>query len=130
MLPKESITKSYPKLWLTKAHKSCSTPGNICVINSAKPRNAKDPESLVYCIVSLLWPTFFLCLSKMSRMHWTNLLQVRSSKAYLLKVPDIFALNMSHAAALKLHFLTVETLSMCSITWSGDWEEVDNEASA
>lgn len=35
----------------------------------------------------------------------------------LLKVPEIFALNMSRAADMKAHFLTVEILSICSITF-------------
>lgn len=35
----------------------------------------------------------------------------------LLKVPETFALKMSQAADIKLHFLIVETLSICSITW-------------
>lgn len=35
----------------------------------------------------------------------------------LLKVPEIFALNMSRAADMKVHLLTVEILSICSITF-------------
>lgn len=59
---------------------------------------------------------FFPELIKNDNNILEKLVQVRSGKSNLLKVPDIFALNMSHAAAIKLHFLTVETLSMCSIT--------------